>query len=236
MTQIALHELQVIDSRINRIEQQRSTLPEKQALDSRLSELGRLGKLASDQGQLLTKEQAAQKTLEHSIAQLTEKITREEGRLYGGRISNPKELKGIEDETKALKAKRDREETSLLERIEVVDELFIKQADVSEHLQAARADADIAQAAFEKVSGEIDEELHNHQKQREEVLKSISPDTLKLYDRLRHEKHGLAVSQLDGSTCGGCHMELPAQELERIVAEEQVWRCPHCRRILVRKV
>ncbi len=235
MTKIALHELQVIDSRMSKLAQELDSLSEKQTLDGKLSEVGRLGKLASDGAETIRQERTKQKELEESIGGLTEKISREEARLYGGRITNPKELKGIEDEVTALKARRDDNETELLEKIEAVDALERESRGVNEALAAARAEADIAQAKYEQASGEIEAQLSRLRAQREETMQAVAPDTLKLYDRLRHEKQGLAVAQLDGSTCGGCHMELPAQELEKIVAEEQVWRCPHCRRILVRR-
>jgi len=236
MTKIALHELQIIDSHMSRLESELASLAEKRTLDLKLSELGRLGKISSDQAHLLHKEQVEQKALEDTIGVLTDKIGREEVRLYGGKISNPKELKGIEDEVKALKARRDRDETKLLEKIETTEALSDGQIKLNEQLQTARAEADLAQASFERASGDVETQISRSKGQREEILKAVAPDTLKLYDRLRNEKQGLAVAVLAGSTCGGCHVELPAQELDRIVAVEQVWRCPHCRRILVRRV
>ena len=236
MTQIALHELQIIDSHIGRLERELTSLAEKRTLDLKLSELGRLGKISSDKAHLLHEEQAEQKVFEDKISGLTNKVAREEARLYSGKISNPKELKGIEDEVKALKSHRDSDETKLLEIIEAIEELSAEQTKLNEQLQTARAEADLAQAGYERASGDVDAQLRQASGQREEILKAVAPDTLKLYDRLKHEKQGLAVAQLDGSTCGGCHMELPAQELDRVVAEEQVWRCPHCRRILVKPV
>lgn len=235
MSNIALHELQIIDSHISRLERELGSLAEKRTLDEKLSELGRLGKIASDTVHLLNKEKTEQKAAEDTVGAETEKIEREEGKLYGGKISNPKELKGIENEIKSLKARRDDDETKLLEKIEITDELSTRQAEVNKQVQAVRAEADLAQADYEQAAGKIEAEIRQLNDSREEALKTVSPDELKLYDKLRHEKKGLAVAELDGSTCGGCHMELPAQEFSRIVAEEQVWRCPHCRRILVRR-
>jgi predicted nucleic acid-binding Zn-ribbon protein len=69
--------------------------------------------------------------------------------------------------------------------------------------------------------------------QREELLHSVSPQDLKLYERLRQEKKGVAVVNLHGSTCAGCHLELPASDIDKVYAEPY-WRCPHCQRIIVR--
>lgn len=236
MTNIALHELQIVDSHISHLKGDLTSLDEKRTLDQKLSELGRLGKIASDKAHLINERQVEQKALEDKIGGLTNKISREEARLYSGKISNPKELKGIEDEVKALKSHRDTDETELLEIIEAVDELQAEQTKLTEQLQAARAEADQAQTDYERVSGDIERQLRQDGSRREDILTTVTPDELKLYDRLRHEKQGLAVARLDGSTCDGCHMQLPAQELDRIVTEENIWRCPHCRRILVRRV
>lgn len=235
MTQFALHELQVIDSQIGRLEQERADLDEKKLLDARLGEVSGLGKELADINSRLRGLLLEQKLIDGNISTQSDKIAREEARLYGGKIGNPKELKGIEEEVRALKKKLDAEESTAIENIELTEALTLKQSELTVELQQTRALADTAQAAYERVLGGFDERLNDLRRQREEALKVVPPESLKLYDRLRHEKLGLAVVTINGSTCNGCHMELPAQDVDRGADGEQLWRCPHCRRILVRK-
>ena len=233
MTKIALHELQIIDSQIDKVKSISESLEEKITLEEKLAEISRLEKVISNLGELISKESKDQKKLEDSTSGYTEKIDREEKKLYAGTIVNPKELKGIENEVRSLKALRDTDETELLEIIEKVEEIDGHLLEHNRQLQAVRAEADLAQASFEKASADIELQLKELGSQRIEVEPLVEPDLLKLYAKLRNEKQGVAVAELNGSTCGGCHTELPAQELERAIAVEQVWRCPHCRRILL---
>ncbi|HEB12611.1 MAG TPA: hypothetical protein ENI11_02930 [Actinobacteria bacterium] len=235
MTRIALHELQIIDSQIDKVNNHSESLEEKITLDEKMAELSRIGKIISDLSELIANEKKEQRKLEDLTTAYSEKIDREEKKLYAGTITNPKELKGIENEVRSLKGRRDIDETALLEVIEKVEEIDGHLTEHNKQLQVVRADTDLAQAKFEKASAEIAVQLKELGSQREEVEPLVAPDMLKLYDKLRNEKQGLAVTALDGSTCKGCHMELPSQEIERAMAGEHVWRCPHCRRILLRR-
>jgi uncharacterized protein len=233
MNQIALLELQIIDSEIDRLNSELTGLEERRVLEAKLKEIESLEKLDSHQAQLWKTEKAQEKKVEDSIKDLTAKIEREEKRLYGGGIQSPKELVGIEQELASLKPRREADETVWLEKTERLEELSRNRAVLDERLQRVRAEAEAARSVYEARAAEIQDRLTGARSRRDEAVKLVSPDILKLYDRLRHEKMGLAVAQLDGSTCGGCHTELPAQELAQMPDDGTLARCPHCRRILL---
>ena len=67
---------------------------------------------------------------------------------------------------------------------------------------------------------------------RDELLKVISPSTLKRYERLR-TKYLDAVLVLNDGTCPGCRMALPAQLFINMQRGEELTDCPQCRRIVV---
>lgn len=235
MTIIGLHELQIIDSQIGRLNHDLESWEEKATLDQKVKHLGELEELEIKFNNVLTKDQQDQKRAEDSVAVLTTKIDREEKKLYSGQISNPKELKGIENEIISLKKRRDEEETILLTVIERVEKIAADSSKIKKTLQTVSDEADSLRSRFEELSAEINGQLKDLQAQRIEVLATVSPDTLKLYDKVRKESMGLAVVELDGSTCTGCRMELPASELEQDIGVDQFRRCPHCRRILIKK-
>jgi predicted nucleic acid-binding Zn-ribbon protein len=56
------------------------------------------------------------------------------------------------------------------------------------------------------------------------------------YERLRERFGGVAVAQLVGPTCQGCHLQLSAVELDRIrrLDADEVVYCEACGRLLVR--
>jgi predicted nucleic acid-binding Zn-ribbon protein len=58
---------------------------------------------------------------------------------------------------------------------------------------------------------------------------------LERYERLRTRLGGIAVARLEGTRCGGCHLDLSTAERDevRTVPEGQFADCPQCGRLLV---
>ncbi|MEZ5140978.1 MAG: C4-type zinc ribbon domain-containing protein [Acidimicrobiales bacterium] len=52
---------------------------------------------------------------------------------------------------------------------------------------------------------------------------------------MRSQLGGVAVARLHGGACGGCHLQLPAAEVDRIkhLPEDQLATCEECGRLLV---
>jgi predicted nucleic acid-binding Zn-ribbon protein len=64
----------------------------------------------------------------------------------------------------------------------------------------------------------------------------LPADLAATYERLRSQLGGIGAAKLVGSSCGGCHLALPATELDRIrhAAPDALVYCDQCGRILVR--
>ncbi|MGH2788473.1 MAG: zinc ribbon domain-containing protein [Actinomycetota bacterium] len=228
-----LLDLQGEDAAIRRLEHQRESLPEAQ----RLAELtGQLGELDSDiaiarkQHDETATEQAR---LEAEMATRDAKIEREEGRLYSGSVSNPKELNALRAEIEMLKRQRSELEEGLLEAMvqrdglkETLDSLEKERAEVSDR-------ADELSGQVSATTGEIDAELKQHTAARGELIGGIPKDLVVLYEKVRDAKHGVGAARLVDGMCEGCHTKLPAKEVERLRAERGLQRCDNCRRILV---
>ena len=112
----------------------------------------------------------------------------------------------------------------------------------------ARLDAlDADRRAFDEESGAlrvaiaeaestIDTELASEEAARADAIVSIPPDLLSLYEQLRARLGGIGAARLVKGSCTGCHLALPATEVDRIKREppDAVIRCDQCGRILVR--
>src|SRR5438445_123736 len=82
----------------------------------------------------------------------------------------------------------------------------------------------------------IDAELAGELDARAIAAKAVPPDLLEQYERLRARLGGIGAARLVGNSCGGCHLTLPATELDRIrhLPPDAVALCDQCGRILVR--
>jgi predicted nucleic acid-binding Zn-ribbon protein len=55
------------------------------------------------------------------------------------------------------------------------------------------------------------------------------------YEQLRARHGGVAIARLEGSRCGGCHLDLSTAELNelRSLGSGELAECPNCGRLLV---
>jgi hypothetical protein len=93
-------------------------------------------------------------------------------------------------------------------------------------LQAAIADAVV----------EIDAGIVAQSQARVEAAATVPPDLLARYERLRTQLAGTGAARLVAGSCSGCHLSLPAMEVDRIrkAPPDEVITCDQCGRILVR--
>ena len=225
--------LQDEDTAIKRLQERRASLPEAQELASTnetLAELTADLEIAQKQYDEVAREQDK---LEGEIGLLDEKISREEQRLFGGQVSNPKELGALQAEVQMLKKKKSDLEDGLIEVMvhkedasDTLDRLKTEQADTA-------AKAESLTTTVGSLITEIDTQLQEHTAKRDALGGPLPGPLVELYEKLRSTKNGVGAAALERGTCQGCHTQLPNKEVERMKSEGGLQRCDNCRRILV---
>ena len=87
-----------------------------------------------------------------------------------------------------------------------------------------------------EAESELATELAAVKAEREAAAAAVPDELWPEYDKLRARLGGVAIARLVGSTCQGCHLALPAVEVDRIrklPLDEAVY-CEECGRLLVR--
>ncbi len=228
-----LLELQTEDTALRRLADRKATLPESKRLEEVTEALAELDAdlgIATKQYEEVAREASR---LEGEVELLEQKIAREVQRLFSGGVSNPKELSSLQAEVESLKRRRSTQEDELLEVMVNRESAGETLARLKDEQAAASKESEELRARVEEISNEIDADSDEHERSRGAIASDIPSDLLALYDKLRSEKAGVGAAKLEGATCLGCHMKLPAQELERMRSEGGLQRCDNCRRILV---
>jgi predicted nucleic acid-binding Zn-ribbon protein len=187
--------------------------------------------VASALGEVASRQEAAERELKVT----EDRVVQVNRRLYGGTVTASRELQAMAEDVEGLKKRaseledralafmEEREpfdaELALLDR--KLGELTQRQSDALERLAVAETDVDAAIAGL----------TAQHPAAVEAVPKSL----LTAYDRLRSRLGGVAVARLVGGRCDGCHLSLPAMELDRIRHQSagSLETCEQCGRILV---
>ncbi|MCX7841338.1 MAG: C4-type zinc ribbon domain-containing protein [Anaerolineae bacterium] len=187
----------------------------------------------------------AQKRLAHLRAQLHDgelqalaldaKIKSIEERLYSGRVTNPKELDGMEKDLQMHKRQRNALDDKLLALMEAVEQAHARADETAralEHIETTRA-RELEQLARERDA--LIARLAELNTAREETRARLAAhaDALRLYDQLRQTKAGRAVVQLKRDACGACGFAIPTALIQRVREGNVLVLCSGCGRILV---
>jgi uncharacterized protein len=177
-----------------------------------------------------------QRHLEGELSLLESKVSELDAKLYSGAVTVPRELEAMQHEGAALRERRATLEDEVLEAMgsrETLDEEVTGLRRRRDELDARSAALRVAVA---EAQAEIDRELAVELAARQEGAAAIPADVSALYEQLRARLGGVAAAPLVNGRCGGCHLALPATEVDRLRKEppETLVRCEQCERILVR--
>ncbi len=169
--------------------------------------------------------------MEHEDSTLRTRARMLEGKLYGGRISNPKELSGYQDELQAVQVRLGTLEETMLSRMEELEALEDEHRGLAARTDQARRDHDERQEALERKIASLEDESSSLQQRRSEQASEIEPGLLKRYSDLLARKNGVAVARINRQTCGGCGMHLTDHKIQE-AGRDGLTFCSTCSRIL----
>jgi len=222
-----LFQLQAFDLEIEAgrgaLRQINSRLGESQELLSARADLATRTKQLED----LCREQ---QSLEWEIDDQTGKIIALEDKLYGGKVTNPKELSSLQQDVESLKRRRKQFEDKALEIMEWRErETAAARASGDELSRLEKAWQD-EQQRLKQEAASIKASLGSLEPRREELRMSLDTGIGKLYETLRAQK-GNAVAGVQQGICQGCRISLSQSQLQQVRTGVLV-KCGNCGRVL----
>jgi predicted nucleic acid-binding Zn-ribbon protein len=232
----ALLALQDLDTSIDQHRHRRAHLPERAALAAVDQEAARLRSSAAGVTEVRDPIAERQAVLEGDLSATEERAAAVSRRLYGGEVSASRELQALAADIDGLKARAAELEDQVLELMEEREPLDARLDNLATELTGLEARRRELAAALATSEAEVDEQLVDLDHRRDAAARAVPPDLVATYDRLRGRLGGVAVARLVGGHCDGCHLTLPAAELDRIrhLPDGEVVTCDQCGRILVR--
>jgi predicted nucleic acid-binding Zn-ribbon protein len=234
--QLKLLDVQELDSRIDHLTHQLTSIPEA----AQLRELaGRRTAVANSVRDLRIEVDdltAEQKRADADVEQVKTRRVRDQGMIDAGQVKDPKALQRMLGELESLHRRiNSLEDTEL----EIMERLETTQASLDERSAelAAMEDEDITlRAALDQKTGGLQTDLTAVQRERTGAVAGMPEDLLKLYEKLRAQKNGVGAAALRRRECEGCRLTLNASDLAIIAKKptDEVVRCEECDRILVR--
>ncbi|HEX2574805.1 MAG TPA: C4-type zinc ribbon domain-containing protein [Aquihabitans sp.] len=229
-----LLEVQAHDTRLDQIHHLMEHLPARVERDAAAEALA--GVEASIAAEQATRDDLArqQKRLDDEIETVNVKRKGVDATLYGGSVTNARELQDLSEELSALGRRitqLEDQDIEIMEQLEPVEARLAELATVRTQRATVLADAEQRLIAAE---AELAVELTAETEARATLAAEVPADLLAEYTSLRGGRGGIGVARLIGTQCGGCHLTLSAVEAARIRKHpDEVTHCEECGRLLV---
>jgi len=192
-------------------------------------------KLLTDQTEVLFLSENRQKDVESRINTSRIKIQQSESSLYSGKINNPKELQDLQSEIALLKKHVTVLEEEQFNDMLVVEENLHTKQSLADSLLKTRNMKETADSQLRAEKQNLEKEITTLQTERDALLKTIEPDVLVLYKKIRISRKGIAVTQIVENTCEKCGAEITQEEWQKARISMDLCFCSTCGRILYAK-
>lgn len=176
------------------------------------------------------------KRIELDLIEKSNKIKKHQEDLYGGKISDIKELKQIQRVIANYQKEKDSIEEDVLDLMEEVEDLDKSISHLDEDLKLKEEEFKKCKEEMDLAMIVIEKSMSSLNIKRGEILSRITDGRLlKEYELLRKEKGGKAIMEVDGSICPGCYLDLPSDVIYQLKKNRKIIICPNCSRILIWK-
>lgn len=224
------------DTAADQLRHRRDNLPELAELARVDDALSALERRISEVGTARDEIARRQRRHEDELASVEDKIAQVDRTLYSGSVTIPRELQALQAEAESLRRLRGSAEDQVLEAMterEPHDDELQKLAAERERLDA---EGSRLRAAVAEAQAAIEKDLGSQLEARAEAATGLPAELASTYEKLRAKLGGTGAARLVNGRCSGCHLTLPAVELDRIRREppDSVATCDQCGRLLVR--
>jgi len=225
----AIHNLQLIDSRLDAIIKVRGALPEEvQDLEDEI--IGYDTRLSKFRSEI--------EVFEVEIKRLKENIKDSEKLIkkYQEQQMNVRNNREYDAITKELELQDLEIQVSKKKIAEALARIDQKKADLDELaavLKDRQKDLDLKKDELSTIVAESEAEEAKLRTDREKSTKKVEERLIKSYTKIRaNAKNGLAVVLVKRGACGGCFNTVPPQRQADIREKKKLIVCEHCGRIL----
>ena len=226
----ALHQLQVIDTEVDKIRIIRGELPlEIEDLEDLIAGLNTRLEKFNEELTTINDNIAANK---NSVALATDAIEKYEKQLKN--IKNNREFTSLTKEVEfqnleiqIAEKNKIQNEANVLHKTEIINACTAQITEKEEELK-------VKQSELDEIIKETEKEEVSLMKDSAKAEKVIDERLLNAYKRIRSKvSNGLAVVSVERNACGGCFSEIPPQRQLDIQMHKKVIVCEHCGRIMV---
>lgn len=225
----AIHNLQLIDSRLDAIIKVRGALPEEvQDLEDEIIGYDtRLSKFLSE----IEGFEVEIKKLKENIKDSEKLIKKYQEQQMN--VRNNREYDAITKELELQDLEIQVSKKKIAEALSRIDQKKSDLDELTEVLRERQKDLDLKKDELSTIVSESEADEAKLRTDREKSIKKVEERLIKSYTKIRaNAKNGLAVVLVKRGACGGCFNTAPPQRQADIREKKKLIVCEHCGRIL----
>lgn len=226
---LGLYRLQQVDSQMDQIHGRLKSIQETLQNDGELR--AAMDAFSASENESKTAERAFKST-GADVEKQRIKIELAESSLYGGKVSNPKELQDLQLDIVSLKKHLVTLENIELEAMSALENAEQCMQTAKSQLERVQADKSIQYNDLTKESASLQKETERLDSERKAVMSGIPQPSVLTYDSLRKQKRGVAITTVSDSACAACGTTLTPSQQQNARSTSQLFTCPTCGRIL----
>ncbi|HZQ83309.1 MAG TPA: C4-type zinc ribbon domain-containing protein [Acidimicrobiales bacterium] len=229
-----LLEVQEHDTVLDQLRHRKATIPERAQLaelEARADGLrGQLSEAKAARDEVVTQQEG----LEAELAATEKRMKEIDQRLFSP-TAGVRDMEAMNDELSSLKRRRSSLEDQVLEALEAREPLDAAVEKLEAGLATIAAEVEALGDVIAEAELVIEAEIDVEQAKRDAAATGVSDQLMQQYERLRSRLGGIGAARLVGTSCSGCHLTLPATEIDRIkkAPPDAFFTCDQCGRILV---
>lgn len=226
-----LLDVQELDLQLDRLRQERQSLPELERYKELHSELTKTEKKLEKQNTELKQLERETDKADGELSILEMHLEETEKRLFSGGMSG-RETENMRNQVAQIRTQKGTAEEEVLGLLERLDPAREEVAELQRLVEEMGKEKEELEEEIKGIWKRIDAEMSRKQERRDEAIAPVPTDLVELYEQLRETKEGVAISALENGVCGGCRLSLSPGERADVEKDDPP-RCVHCRRMLV---
>ena len=224
----ALEELQQIDLELDEVRTALAGVPAKRAAAEARTVEAR--KAYDAEKARLEQNERERRQIDTLLAMERDKVKKWEGRL--GEIRTPREYAAMSREVDIAKKANEAQGEQLRALVAAGQEIARVLEAKGEQLAEIE---DQAAGALEQLTADVarlEERKAGAEVRRADAATRVEPALLAKYEGIKRRRAGIAVAQVIGATCKGCHRNIPPQLSIVLARANSIETCPNCNRII----
>lgn len=229
-----LWELQELDLTISSVKKKIEDAPLQSGVDQVTERLKELNNQLSEDELRLKEDRKTLRSLEMNTQKIVDDRKELSENMYGGKVSNIKELEQMQRKMDLLAAEKKKLEDNILNLMESIEEQESSLEQISAELNHSRQDLEGKEKQLTDELLQLERELARLEEERINIAGKIEAKYMNKYVMLAEKNQGQALARVVEDLCSGCRVYISSGLRGKLYNPAAMVYCENCGRLLVK--